>query len=54
MAAVRPADLRTRCQVLTWQELAPLLPEDLQDFLDLKYGIVSAGRISSLSSDFLP
>ena len=54
IAAVKSASLRGRCQVLTWQELAALLPEDLQDFLDLKYGIVSAGRIPSLSSDFLP
>ena len=47
IAAVKSADLRTRCQVLTWQELAPLLPEDLQEFLDLKYGIAGAGRTPS-------
>ena len=47
MAAVRSADMRTRCQVLTWQEIAPLLPEDLQQFLDLKYGIAGAGRTPS-------
>lgn len=51
MAAVKSADLRTRCQVLTWQELAPLLPEDLQEFLDLKYGIVRVGSTPSLLSD---
>jgi hypothetical protein len=33
--------------VLTWQELAPLLPEALQEFLDLKYGIVGPGRVAS-------
>jgi hypothetical protein len=30
--------------VLTWQELAALLTEELQEFLDFKYGIVRAGR----------
>ncbi|HEY1576418.1 MAG TPA: hypothetical protein VGF82_05015 [Terracidiphilus sp.] len=40
MQAVKTAEMRMRCKVLTWQELAPLLPEELQDFLDRKYGIV--------------
>ena len=44
MKCVRLADLRTRCKVLTWQELAELLPDELQVFLDRKYGIVSPGR----------
>ena len=43
MKCVRLADLRTRCKVLTWQELAELLPDKLQVFLDRKYGIVSPG-----------
>jgi hypothetical protein len=43
MRAVKEADLRTRCKVLTWQELVPLLPDDLREFLDLKYGIVASG-----------
>ena len=43
MAAVKSAAMRVRCQVLTWQELAAVLPEDLQQFLDLKYGIVPPG-----------
>jgi hypothetical protein len=47
MAAVQAAEMRTRCKVLTWQELAAWLPEDLQDFLDVKYGIVRAGREAS-------
>jgi len=38
--AVRPPELRTRCQVLTWQELATVLPKQLQRFLEFKYGIV--------------
>ena len=32
---------------MTWQELAALLPEELQEFLDVKYGIVRAGRVVS-------
>ncbi len=47
MAAVKRAEMRVRCKVLTWQELAGMLPEELQDFLDLKYGIVRAGRVAS-------
>ena len=47
MAAVRSAALRVRLKVLTWQELAPLLPVDLQQFLDWKYGIVAPGRSAS-------
>jgi hypothetical protein len=44
MAAVKTAEMRVRCKVMTWQELAALVPEELQEFLDLKYGIVRAGR----------
>ena len=51
MAAVKSAEMRTRCKVMTWQELAGLLGEDHQAFLDLKYGIVRAGRKPSLSED---
>jgi hypothetical protein len=47
MAAVRQAELRVRLKVLTWQELAPLLPKRLQDFLDVKYGIVAPGKVAS-------
>jgi hypothetical protein len=47
MAAVKPAELRVRLSVLTWQELAEYLPEELQEFLDLKYGIVGPGRTAS-------
>jgi hypothetical protein len=39
MRCVRPADLRVRCKILTWQELAAVLPRALQEFLDEKYGI---------------
>lgn len=47
LSAIRPIDLRTRCKLLTWQELAQALPRSLQVFLDLKYGIcanVAASR----------
>ena len=47
MAAVKSADLRVRLKTLTWQELAALLPGELQDFLDVKYGIVAPGRMAS-------
>ena len=36
---VRWLDLRLRCKVLTWQELAHALPPGLQKFLGEKYGI---------------
>jgi hypothetical protein len=48
LAAVKSAEMRVRLKVLTWQELAAMLPEDLQDFLDRKYGIVAPGKRSSL------
>ncbi len=44
MAAVRHAEIRVRLKVLTWQELAAHLPEELQTFLDRKYGIVAPGN----------
>jgi hypothetical protein len=43
MAAVKPVEMRARCKVLTWQELARWLPDELQEFLDLKYGIATCG-----------
>jgi hypothetical protein len=45
--AVRIVDLRTKCKVLTWQELTVFLPPGLRNFLDLKYGIVVSGEIAS-------
>ena len=47
MAAVKSADLRVRLKVLTWQELAAFLPDSLQHFLDVKYGIAAPGRTAS-------
>jgi len=39
MQCVTSLDLRLRCKVLTWQELAAFMPGTLQSFLALKYGI---------------
>ena len=39
MKCVRPIDLRLRCKVLTWQELAKEVPRGLRVFLSEKYGI---------------
>jgi hypothetical protein len=39
MRAVRNCVLRCRLQLLTWQELAAVLPKSLQKFLAVKYGI---------------
>jgi hypothetical protein len=51
MAAVKSAEMRVRLKVMTWQELAALLPEELQEFLDLKYGIVRPGSVASAIAD---
>jgi hypothetical protein len=37
---ILPTDLRTRCKILTWQDLARCLPPTLERFLSIKYGIV--------------
>jgi hypothetical protein len=39
LAAVHRPTFATRLKLLTWQELASVLPDDLQQFLDAKYGI---------------
>src|SRR6266478_5698163 len=41
MSCIRIVDLRLRCKVLTWKELAEVLPAKLQRFLREKYGIAS-------------
>jgi hypothetical protein len=43
VCCVRSAELRVRCKVLTWQELAGCLPPAPQNFLNVKYGIIAAG-----------
>lgn len=40
-SCIRSAALRSRCKVLTWQELSSSLPATLRQFLKIKYGIVS-------------
>jgi hypothetical protein len=47
MAAVKSSALRVRLKVLTWQELAAVLPAQLQEFLDRKYGIAAPGKTPS-------
>ncbi len=42
MAAVKVAEMRVRCKVLTWQELAGLVPAGVEEFLRDKYGISAA------------
>lgn len=39
LRAVRSCELRSRLALLTWQELAGVLPKSLQRFLSEKYGI---------------
>jgi hypothetical protein len=46
MGAVKSAEMRVRLKVLTWQELAALLPNVLQEFLGLKYGIAAPGKVA--------
>lgn len=46
MGAVKSAEMRVRLKVLTWQELAVILPGDLQQFLGAKYGIVAPGEVA--------
>ena len=51
LRCIRPVELRVRCKLLTWQELAPVLREPLREFLDAKYGIVAPGAKPSISFD---
>ena len=48
--SVRDYELRMRCQMLTWQEIAAVLPEDLQRWLGEKYGIFAPGRQPQLDA----
>ncbi|HEV2113854.1 MAG TPA: hypothetical protein VGR50_06860 [Terriglobales bacterium] len=42
MRSVQIVDLRLRCKMITWQELAEVLPRKLQRFLAEKYGIAAS------------
>jgi hypothetical protein len=44
LSAVHSPTFATRLKLLTWQELSTTLPQDLQQFLDAKYGIVPTDR----------
>ncbi|MBZ5719938.1 MAG: hypothetical protein LAO03_06115 [Acidobacteriia bacterium] len=47
MRGVRIVELRPRCKMITWQELAEVVPQKLQRFLKDKYGILpGTGRAS--------
>jgi hypothetical protein len=50
LRAVRPVELRCRLKLLTWQELASMLPTDLQLFLAEKYGIFGTGSFKDFGS----
>jgi hypothetical protein len=41
MRSVRSGEMRVRCKMITWQELAEVVPMKLQNFLEEKYGIVT-------------
>ena len=47
MRRVKGSDLKTRCKVLTWQELSSVVPAQLRTFLDIKYGIAPPGTAPS-------
>jgi hypothetical protein len=51
MSCIRIVDLRLRCKVLTWQELAEALPGKLQRFLLEKYGIAAGNDTSATFGD---
>ena len=40
--AVRSYQLQARLRLLTWQELAVVLPPALREFLNQKYGIANS------------
>ncbi len=42
LSAVHYPSFAWRLKLLTWQELTTALPEDLQKFLEAKYGIIPA------------
>ena len=42
LSAVHSPTFAARLKLLTWQELAAILPKDLQQFLEAKYGILPA------------
>jgi hypothetical protein len=53
MSCIRIVDLRLRCKILTWQELAEALPGRLQRFLREKYGIAAGNNAPTAFRDEL-
>jgi hypothetical protein len=53
MGCITDVTLRTRCKVLTWQELSVALPDGLRKFLDRKYGIAAPGSVASTLTEDL-
>ena len=53
MSCIRMVDLRLRCKVLTWQELAEVLPGKVQRFLQEKYGIAARSNARTVLRDEL-
>lgn len=51
--AVRLFELRYRLKLLTWQELAEVLPDDLRLFLAAKYGIYASSKFDCLRNHAL-
>jgi len=45
LSAVRAPDLRAKCGIITWQEVAHCAPVTLQAFLSDKYGIASSHSV---------
>jgi hypothetical protein len=54
MSCVRPHEVRMRCKVLTWQELAESLPKRVQQFLVAKYGIIAPHNSGEDWSTLIP
>ncbi len=48
LRAVRTGELRSRMQLLTWQEIAACSPSGLRRFLAVKYGISSSAEMSEI------
>jgi hypothetical protein len=51
MRAVCSAEMRTRLEALTWQELAAVVPEGLREFLAAKYGIGTPGALPAVDRE---
>lgn len=43
LRAIRRSEMRMRCQMLTWQEIAAAVPTNLRRWLEDKYGIFAPG-----------